>query len=256
MWGDPQLLASGLAFSLPLLLILLAHELGHYLWCRHYRLPATAPLFLPAPFGFGTLGAFIRIRAPLRDRRQLLDVGAGGPIAGFVVLLPFLLYGIAHSRPAAIEPVAPAVANSLLYRPGSSLLMEIAVWLFHGPLPRDAVLDLHPFALAAWAGLLATSINLLPVGQLDGGHILYAAAGRRQRPVAVLLWILMAAAGFLWPGWWLLALLVLIFGLRHPPVLDESVQLDRRRRLVAWVALAILVLSFMPAPVEVFFLAS
>jgi membrane-associated protease RseP (regulator of RpoE activity) len=249
VWRDPELLRLGLSFSLPALAILLAHELGHYLTCRRYGLAATLPYFLPSPAGIGTLGAFIRIQAPVRSKRELFDVGVAGPIAGFAVLLPFLVYGVAHSRPAAIQPAA-ADSSSLmvLLVPGRCLALELATRAFHGPLPENVVLDFHPFALAAWFGLLATALNLLPLGQLDGGHILYAAAGRRQRRLAPPLWLALAAAGLLWPGWWLWCVIVLLMGLNHPPVRDDQTPLDGGRRLVALLALLMLALSFMPVP--------
>ncbi len=255
VWQSPELLRAGLTFSIPLLLILFAHEMGHFLMCRRYRLPASAPFFLPAPFGLGTLGAFIRIRAPLRHKNELLDVGAAGPIAGFIVLLPLLFYGIWRSSPGRLLLESPEQGAAILYSPGDSLIVRWVTSLFHGELPADAVLNLHPVALAAWAGLLATSINLLPIGQLDGGHILYAAAGRRQRLAALPVWLLMVAGGFRWPGWWLLAVLVLLFGLRHPPVRDESVGLDGRRMAIALLSLVIFFASFMPTPLEIFTVA-
>jgi membrane-associated protease RseP (regulator of RpoE activity) len=249
VWRHPDVLANGLAFSFASLFILLCHELGHYLTARRYGLPTTPPFFLPAPLALGTFGAFIRIRAAIRDKRQLFDIGVAGPLAGFVALVPFLLYGVAHSRPAAMNAVtAPAGVPLLLLTPGKCLAIELATRLFHGPLPPGTVLDLHPFALAAWFGLLATSINLLPLGQLDGGHILYAVAGAAQRKLALPLWIALGLAGLYWSGWLLWCAIVLVMGLRHPPVRDESVPLDRRRRALAWVALAILVLAFMPVP--------
>ncbi len=251
VWRDPAILSLGLAFSLPVLFILLVHELGHYITCRRYGLAATLPYFLPAPVGIGSFGAFIRIRAPIRTKRELFDVGVAGPIAGFVALLPFLFLGLAWSRPvplAAIE-VPKGLALTLLL-PGRSLLFELVSRLFHGPLPADSVLDLHPFALAAWFGLLATAINLLPLGQLDGGHILYAATGRLQRRLAWPLWLLLAAAALIWPGWLLLCVLVLVMGLKHPPVRDEAEALGPGRRAVALLALLLLVLCIMPVPMR------
>ncbi len=250
VWTDPELLRTGLSLSLPLLFILLCHELGHYLTCRRYRLAATPPIFLPLPALLGTFGAFIRIRSPIRDRRQLFDVGAGGPLAGFAALLPFLVYGIARSSPAPLNlPAANEPTPYALLVPGRSLATEILTRIFHGPLPEQTTLDLHPFALAAWVGLLATALNLLPIGQLDGGHILYAVGGRLQRRLALPFWLVLAVAGVLyWGGWLLLCLLTLIFGLRHPPVRDESLALDRGRRAVALLTLLLLVLSFVPAP--------
>ncbi|MDX1644570.1 MAG: site-2 protease family protein, partial [Thermoanaerobaculia bacterium] len=174
VWTDPALRSVGLAFSLPTLLILLCHELGHYLTCRRYGISATWPHFIPAPIALGTFGAFIRIRAPIRSKRQLFDVGVAGPIAGFVALLPFLVYGIRHSTPVTVEAVAPMTSNWVLYVPGRSLLLQLVERIAHGEPAANTVLDLHPFALAGWVGILVTSLNLLPLGQLDGGHILYA----------------------------------------------------------------------------------
>lgn len=249
--SSPRLLEVGLGFSIPVLLILLCHELGHYLACRRYGVHATLPYFVPAPFALGTLGAFIRIRSPIRDKRQLFDIGVAGPIAGFVALLPFLLYGVARSRvvPIAVATSADDWGGTILLQPGNSLALELATRLVHGPLPPGAVLDLHPFALAAWVGLLATSLNLLPLGQLDGGHLLYAVLGARQRQVAVVLWLTLVAAGvFWWKGWLLWAVIVLALGLRHPPLWDEHRPLDGRRLALAVAALLMLVLCFMPVP--------
>ena len=248
VWSDPALLRIGLMFSLPVMLILLFHELGHYLFCRLYKIDATPPFFLPAPFAIGTFGAFIRNRAPIRDKRQLFDVGIAGPIAGFVVLLPFLVYGIVHSPPT---PILPAVENGpalMLQLPGKSVLTMLVTHIVHGPLPPSTVLNPHPFLLAGWVGLLATSLNLLPLSQLDGGHILYAVAGRRQWTLALPLWLLLVAAGFLFPGWWVWAFIVRLIGLRHPPVGDEETRLDGGRVALAVAALAMLVLCFMPVP--------
>jgi membrane-associated protease RseP (regulator of RpoE activity) len=250
VWGDRALLAVGLAFSVPTMLILLCHELGHYLMCRRYGVAATWPHFLPVPIGLGTFGAFIRIKAPIRTKRQLFDIGVAGPVAGFAALLPFLVYGLWRSTPRTLEVAAPLTTDWILYLPGRSLLFRLVESAFHGPATADRVLDLHPFALAAWVGLLVTSLNLLPLGQLDGGHLLYAVAGRRQRQLAPVLWAALVVAGFYWPGWWLWSLLLLVMRLGHPPVRDEAVPLDRRRRLLALGALALLVLSFMPVPLE------
>lgn len=250
VWSDPELLRLGLSFSLPLLFILLCHELGHYVACRVHRLPATLPFFLPAPVGLGTFGAFIRIRGLVRSRAQLLDVGVAGPLAGFVALVPFLLLGVARSTVAVID-VAPDLQATpfVLWVPGRNLALLLATRLFHGA--TDLTLDLHPFALAAWVGLLATALNLLPLGQLDGGHILYAALGRLQRLLAIPLWAALAATSFLWPGWLVWAALVLLIGLFHPPVQQSHVPLDARRLLLAAIALLLFVLSFIPVPLSV-----
>ncbi len=253
VWSDPSLTQLGLSFSLPLLFILLCHELGHYLACRYYRVPATPPYFLPVPLGLGTFGAFIRIRAPIRNKRQLFDIGAGGPIAGFVALVPFLTYGVAHSTVAPLQLAEDTLsAPAVLYMPGASVALELVVRSFHGGLGAGEALDFHPFALAAWVGLLATSLNLIPLGQLDGGHILYSVVGRRQRWVAIPIWLGLATAGlFFWRGWLFWCVIVLLMGLRHPPVIDEARPLDRRRLLLALLTLVLFALSFMPVPISV-----
>jgi Zn-dependent protease len=249
VWGDLDLLQLGLSFSIPLLTILLFHEMGHYLACRYYRLPATLPYFLPLPSMLGTLGAFIRIRAPLRNRRELFDVGVAGPLAGFVALIPFLFYGVAHSEPA-LRPVELRLGETIAL-PGRCLAIDLVARIFHGPLGSDMVLNLHPYALAAWFGLLATSINLIPLGQLDGGHILYAVSRRWQRRLALPVWGSLAAAGLLWPGWWLWCVLTVVFRLFHPPVQSEAAPLGRGRKILAAIALVILVLSFTPRGIVV-----
>jgi membrane-associated protease RseP (regulator of RpoE activity) len=251
VWGDPEILLLGLSFSLPALAILLAHEMGHYLACRWYRLPSTVPYFLPLPAALGTLGAFIRIRAPIRDRRQLFDVGVAGPLAGFAVLVPFLLLGVARSEVVVPPPLALGSETSgVLLVPGRCLAIAAASLAFHGPLPDGAILHLHPFALAAWFGLLVTAMNLLPVGQLDGGHVLYAVSPRLQHRLALPVWVAIAAAAFLFPGWLLWCLILLVIGLRHPPVARPGPGLGPGRLALAALALAVLVASFMPVPIH------
>jgi len=247
VWHSPELLKLGLAFAVPALFILLCHEMGHYIACRIYGIPCTPPFFLPVPLNFGTFGAFIRIKAPIYSKRQLFDVGVAGPIAGFVALIPFLLYGIAHSQPAPLSVGGPAM---VLLQPGRCLAIGLATRLFHGPLAPGTTLNLHPTALAAWLGLFATALNLLPLGQLDGGHILYAVTGRAQRRLALPLWLGLALLGYFWPGWLLWCLIVLVIGLYHPPVYDESEPLDGKRRALAWVALLLFVLCFIPVPLD------
>lgn len=255
VWSDPGLLRIGLVFSISALTILLAHEMGHYLACRHYGLPSTPPYFLPVPINFGTFGAFIRIQAPIRSKKELFDVGIAGPIAGFVVLVPFLLYGIAHSEPAPLPPAPAGQVYGLLVL-GRCLAIELATRLFHGTLGPDMVLNLHPMAMGAWLGLFATALNLLPLGQLDGGHILYAAVGRLQHRLAIPFWLLLGLLGFVWLGWALWFVIVGLIGLRHPPIQDEHVPLDPFRRRLALIALILLVLCFMPVPIDLRFVTS
>ncbi len=247
VWRSPELLKMGLTFALSALFILFCHEMGHYVACRIYGIPCTPPFFLPVPVNFGTFGAFIRIKSPIYSKRQLFDVGIAGPIAGFVALIPFLLYGVACSQPV---PLSSGGKGMVLLKTGNSLAMELATRLFHGPLAPGMTLNLHPTALAAWLGLFATALNLLPLGQLDGGHILYAALGRAQRRVALPLWLGLALLGYFWPGWLLWCLIVLVLGLFHPPVYDESEPLDGKRRALAWVALLLFILCFMPVPID------
>jgi membrane-associated protease RseP (regulator of RpoE activity) len=249
VWSDPELLRIGLAFSVSALTILLAHEMGHYIACRRYRLPATLPYFLPVPLNFGTFGAFIRIRAPIRSRKELFDVGVAGPLAGFVVLVPFLLYGIAHSEAVPLPPAPPGQVYGLLVL-GRCLAIELTTRLFHGSLGPDMVLNLHPVAIGAWFGLFATALNLLPLGQLDGGHILYAALGRLQHRLAVPLWLLLGLLGFVWLGWLIWFVIVGLIGLRHPPLQEERKPLDPVRRCLAMVAGILFVLCFMPVPID------
>lgn len=251
VWSNPTLLRLGLSFSLPVLLILLCHELGHYLTCRRFGLRATPPYFLPLPLALGTLGAFIRIKTPIRSKRELFDVGIAGPIAGFLTLLPFLVYGMKRSFPAEIDLAGDGFPVAWLYLPGSSLGMEILARWFHGPLPTGTVLNLHPFALAAWVGMLVTALNLLPLAQLDGGHVLYAISPRCHRLAGRWLWVALLAGVFVWPGWAIWAVLVLVLGLRHPPVIDEDRPLDARRKALAVLALLIFLFCFMPKPLDI-----
>lgn len=246
VWHDPALLRIGLRFALAAMSILFAHEMGHYVACRRYGLSCTLPYFLPVPINFGTFGAFIKIQEPIRNKRELFDVGVAGPLAGFVTLIPFLLYGVAHSQPVLLPHTATGTIT--LLAPGKCLAILLAARLFHGPLAAGTYLNLHPMALGAWLGLLATSINLLPLGQLDGGHILYAATGRLQRRLALPLWLLLALLGWLWAGWILWTVIVLLIGIYHPPVWDEREPLDRTRKAIAGLALLIFILSFMPVP--------
>ena len=250
VWTNPELRRTGLSFSVPLLFILLTHELGHFFACRKHKIPCTLPYFLPAPILIGTAGAFIRIRARIRTRSQLFDVGAAGPIAGFVALLPLLVYGLAHSPVVRVVVLDEVPGGLGLLVPGQSVAARFLIYLLHGPLEPGMVLNYHPCALAAWVGLLVTSLNLIPVGQLDGGHILYAASPiwyRRLRPLVL---ASLALLGFLWPGWWLWFGLLLIVAWRHPPVLYPAAGLGLRRRQVALATLIIFLLVFMPVPLS------
>jgi membrane-associated protease RseP (regulator of RpoE activity) len=256
-WLHPHFasLRAGLAFSLPLAAILLAHESGHYVAARHYKVNTSPPYFIPFPPAvnlLGTMGAFIRIRSPMFDRRTLFDMGVAGPLAGMVIALPVLIAGLALSREAAIP--APALAHQIIFFQGTplffgdSLLMEAARWIvgLSGPVL------LHPLAAAGWVGMLVTTLNLLPLAQLVGGHITYAMNARAQKVGGVLVWMALLALGLRWGGWWIWAAAALIIGrgkLTHPDVMSPARPLDRRRMIVGWIAIVIFVLTFAPVPI-------
>ena len=246
-------LVGGLWFSVPALLILGAHELGHYFACRYYRIPASLPYFVPAPGTIiGTLGAIIRMALP-RTRNALFDVGIAGPIAGFLMLLPVAWYGVAHSyvvrlsRPLAVEGLAF----------GEPLLLTLLQRAYFGTTASGdlALLVWHPAAFAAWFGLVATVLNLFPAGQLDGGHIVYAIIGRASRYVTlVALLVVLTLALFVSWSWllWgvLLVLMVFAFGVDHPPVSGFDEPLGGGRIALALFAVVIFILSFTPAPIS------
>jgi membrane-associated protease RseP (regulator of RpoE activity) len=257
--GGWRVWSAGLAFSLPLLAILLAHELGHFITARRYQLDASPPFFIPVPQApylpfIGTMGAFIRLRTVLSDRRQLLDVGAAGPIAGFVVAVPVLWLGLRLSH--ALQPqhgtgLALWVDGSVI-RLGDSLITWVLRWLTpHG---AGGVL-LHPTAVAGWVGMFVTMLNLLPISQLDGGHILYAAVPRLHRRLAVGVWVALLGLGFVtWLGWVVWAALVLALSrgrLGHPPVLNSERPLPPSRRRLAWGVLLLFLLTFIAVPFKI-----
>jgi len=242
---QPGLIKLSLIYSISLLLILLSHELGHYLTCRHYGLWATLPYFIPAPTLIGTLGAFIKIRSPLARKKELFDVGANGPIVGFLFSVPFLFFGLKLSK---LVPALPR-ENSILF--GEPLLLKVFVRMIFGQVSQNQDLILHPLAVAGWVGLLVTSFNLFPVGQLDGGHILYAMLGKKTEKASLVILIIMVVLGiFFWAGWLLWAVLIYFLGWKHPKMEPETEKLDSRRQLLGFLVLVIFILSFIPAPVS------
>ena len=238
------LVRGALSFSVPLLAILFAHEMGHYLMCRRYGIDASPPYFIPFPSLVGTLGAFIRIRQPIATKRQLFDIGVAGPIAGFVVAVPLLLWGVAHSRPN-LNPVLEEGTILFRYPLAVTWAQQLTVG---GTFTSEQAVE-HPVFVAAWFGLFVTALNLLPIGQLDGGHALYAVLGRFQRKVAWPILAALALLGLKWPGWWLWVVITLVIGVGHPPVLDEDQPLDGRRLAVAGFVLLIFLVCFAPVPI-------
>lgn len=239
----PQDLVQGWPFAGTLLGILVTHEFGHFWLSRIHRVPASLPLFIPGPPQFiGTFGAIIRMRSPIMNRRALFDIGVAGPIAGFIVAVIALIIGLSMST------VVPKLGLYGLQL-GEPLLLQFFAWLIFGPIPDTYDIVLHPVGFAAWFGLFVTALNLLPVGQLDGGHVAYALMGRRQRTLAfTVLPILIVLGVWGWPGWLLWAGLTGLVGIAHPPVIDPATDLGRGRLWVGWLAIAIFILSFSPVP--------
>src|SRR6202165_2100786 len=237
----PANLLLGLPFSLTLMFILFAHEMGHYLYARHYRVDVTPPLFVPCPYLslFGTLGAFIRIKSPIPSRAALFDIGVAGPIAGFIPACAALLVGISLSH-----PIAGSAASEIQL--GFPLVFHLAARLLHIRVPLSA-LSLHPVAAAAWVGMFATALNLLPGGQLDGGHIVFSISPRLHRWISTFtVFALVPLGKYLWTGWFLWAVM-LALTLRHPGVARYP-DVSGRRRVLATCAALMLVLTFTPAP--------
>jgi len=244
MLQQPSYLLQGLPFSLTLLTILMAHEMGHYLTARYYGVDVSLPYFLPAPTLIGTMGAFIRIRSAIFSKRALFDIGIAGPLAGFVVLLAPLAVGLSLSR------VSPGAVHQSDLIFGSPLLLRLFEAIaFPGVRPED--IYLHPVARAAWVGLLATALNLLPIGQLDGGHILYSFLGERTRWLSRFFVALLIPMGIVFKtySWLLWAVLLFFFAMRHPAIYDPC-PIGRARTWLGIAALIILILTFTLSPVR------
>ncbi|MEK6613507.1 MAG: site-2 protease family protein, partial [Candidatus Binatota bacterium] len=228
-------------------IILLVHEMGHYLMSRHHGVKATLPYFIPAPSFIGTFGAFIKMTSPPPDRRSLFDVAAAGPVAGLVLAIPAVIVGLQLSTISPDERTGGGIAL------GSSLLLSFLSKITLGVLPDEANILMHPVGFAGWIGLLVTAMNLLPVGQLDGGHVSYALFGERHIWIGRVALVAMLSLGFLrwWDGWLVWGLLLLFMGLRHPPPLDPYTPLDAKRRFMGWLMLAILAVTFIPIPFSI-----
>ena len=247
--GFTTWLAGGPLFSFSLLLILGAHEFGHYYASQINRVRATLPFFIPAPpiFIAGTFGAFIQIKQQIPNRRVLMEIGAAGPIAGFIVAVPTLIVGLSLSRVTSTESVA-----GLSF--GSSLILEMLSELVLGvsPTTSNMNIELHPIAFAGWIGMLVTALNLLPVGQLDGGHIIFSLFPGKFNLLARLFFFLLLPLGYFWQGWWFWALMIaLIGGLKPAPVVDSSLDLAPRQRALGYISVVIFILTFIPVPFSV-----
>jgi len=249
-------LAQGLSFSLPLMAILLFHELGHYLTARRNQVDSSLPYFIPAPypsvFIIGTFGAFIRMKSPPRSRRVMFDVGAAGPWAGTLLAIPAVIIGLKLSEIAPLDKGAGGLelGNSILF-------WTLSRWVL-GLDPNSVTVNLHPIAFAGWIGLFVTALNLLPVGQLDGGHVVYALFGRRHRTISRLFMIsclLMVVVPYImgwsfWTGWLLWFVLLLFLGVGHPSTVDAETPLEKPRRLAAWMTIALFIVTFIPVPLS------
>jgi len=248
-YSHPARLLGGLPFMATLMLFFMAHEMGHYLYCRRYGVYATLPFFIPVPTPIGTMGAVILIRSRIRSRTALFDIGIAGPIAGFVVALAVLMVSLAWSRPMlhGLSPGEYELGYPLIFQLAHRLLASMN--LLHGAaaLPLDRVL-LHPTAIAAWVGMLATSLNLLPGGQLDGGHIIFSIAPQLHKFVSRLTILILLVMGYyLWTGWFVWAILLQLSSLRHPQVAERP-RVSGGRTWLALFALLMLVVTMIPAP--------
>jgi membrane-associated protease RseP (regulator of RpoE activity) len=252
--------SGGVRLVLGLMSILTAHEMGHYVACRIYGVNATLPFFIPAPWlpigpGFtlmplsfiGTFGALIRIKSPFPNRKALFDIGIAGPLAGFVVAVPVLILGL---REAAIMPASEMPPGSS-FSLGEPLLFQWAMQWVRGDLPPGMILSPGPLCLAAWFGLLVTALNLMPVGQLDGGHVAYALLRRRALPLSRLVSVLAVGLVVLRPLWLVWTVLLFVLGRRHPPTLADHHPVGRGRAVLGFVGLAVFALCFTPSPIVI-----
>lgn len=241
-------LVNGPYYSMAIMTILLSHEMGHFVMCRRHGVEATAPFFIPVPFPpFGTFGAVIRMKGYIPSKKALFDIGASGPLAGLVFAIPAVIIGLTLSEVRAV----PAAGDTQYLGLGEPILFTWLAGLVIGDVPEGFDIYLHPVAFAGWAGLFVTALNLLPIGQLDGGHIIYALLGKKSQLVYKLgIFAFCFIAVFYYPGWILFCLLLLVFGFRHPAPMDEATGLDMRRKLLGLAMLVLFVLCFTPFPLE------
>jgi membrane-associated protease RseP (regulator of RpoE activity) len=246
LWNDSTAIFKGWPFCVALLLILGTHEFGHYIASRMHKVVSTLPFFIPAPPippMIGTFGAVIRLKSPITTKNALVDIGASGPLVGFVFAVVVMVVGINLST---IVPLSSSVGTVSL---GEPIIEKLIVYLTMGEIPHGYLLKLHPVAFAGWIGFFVTALNLLPIGQLDGGHIMYAIFGSDHRKVtlgAVAILVVMGIS--FWPGWIMWAILVTIIGTRHPPIRDQHVRMEPARQFVCMGSIFVFVLTFTPTP--------
>jgi membrane-associated protease RseP (regulator of RpoE activity) len=237
-------------YSFGLILILGSHEFGHYWACRANNVNSSLPNFIPIvpiPYflNIGTMGAFIMIKEPIPNRKALMEIGASGPIAGFVVAVPVLWVGLMNSQVTLQN--SPEGSGLFL---GPSLIVWIMTKIVLGVnfMATDVAIDFHPLAFAGWLGMFFTALNLLPMGQLDGGHVVYSLFNSKHGYIARISFLILLPLGFHWAGWWVWAVLVFILGLRHPPILDESIPLQPKHRIIGYASILIFIVTFVPVP--------
>ena len=247
--SNPAMLLAGLPYALALLTILGIHEMGHYLTARHHKIRSTLPYFIPIPFFLGTFGAFIQMRSPVPNRKALFDVSIAGPLSGFVATIPLLIWGLAHSQVVALPAQAETLDPNAL-NPKYSILLAILSKLALGArLTADKAIDLHPVAVAGFLGLVVTALNLMPVGQLDGGHIVHAMFGQRIGGViGQIARFLLLGLSLVQPGFWLWAIILFFMPVFDEPALDDVTELDNGRDFWGLLALGLLVSIIFPAP--------
>jgi len=244
--GEKIDLVVGAMFALALMGSLLAHELGHYFVARHFGAPVSPPYFIPMPISpLGTMGAIIRMKAPPPDRKALITIGAAGPIAGLLVAIPTLIIGLLMSR------VEPLPSEGPFFMEGNSILYALIKFLIFGKFLPGGGEDvfLHPVAFAGWAGLMITGLNLIPAGQLDGGHIAYAILGRKARALTTLIILVLIALGFIWNGWFVWAIFIALFGRYHATPLNEITPLQRKHYLLGAAVFILFAHLVTPVPI-------
>lgn len=245
-WENPMDLLKGIPFSLTLMLILGTHEFGHYYYSQKHKVEATLPYFIPAPTFIGTFGAFIKMKSPVKKRDALLQIGASGPIAGFLVAVPALIIGLSMSE---VIEMSPEFGGIIL---GDSILMKILTSAMHPSLSASQDIMLHPIAFAGWIGLLVTMLNLLPIGQLDGGHVAYAMLGYRHDLFAKFAFAALIPLSLFSLNWlvWAVLILIVMRTTSHPPVQDLHIPLSQNNKIIGYVCLVIFILCFIPAPIQ------